>query len=471
MRISARTTTFLFTLGLVTTTVFVLVFSLEGRLRTQLTRQTEERWLHHLQATGAAIVTCVETVKTAQADDGFLQDYVHELGVGTDVAVCLLDDRAVCVADSRGPPAAGERYGTRPEVKEALAGKTGYRFFGHVDDGTRGLAVALPVRQDDKVTGVVYVSRALTEQRTAFESIHAGLHRVAGRLLLVVLVLAAFGCWWIFRPLQQVAKQAVRAAEAPTPAPLPVGGSAESIRFAKAFNRLSARLVERTRRRAEWLGELAPRVRDAASQLCRAVEKLAAALPPELKATRRQLRQVVIESERTARLVEETALLEQLHAGGVEPEKERLDVRRVCLAAAQRVQPWADCRHVEVQVKAPPTTATFFGDLELLETALFHLLENAVRFSPPETPVILEAWNAHRQASFKVIDRGEGMPEEVRRRCPGRFFTGTPPEDDFPGGAGLGLALAREIARIHDGDLEVLSQVGAGTAVTLTVAA
>jgi signal transduction histidine kinase len=93
------------------------------------------------------------------------------------------------------------------------------------------------------------------------------------------------------------------------------------------------------------------------------------------------------------------------------------------------------------------------------------LLDNALRHTPQGTPVTVTASRANGASSLTVSDAGPGLPEGASELAFDRFFTG-----DAARGAGLGLAIARELAERMDGRLH-LSANGEGTSFTLDLPA
>ncbi|NCO37609.1 MAG: hypothetical protein COZ06_17120 [Armatimonadetes bacterium CG_4_10_14_3_um_filter_66_18] len=467
MRFSVRTNTALTAISILTVTFLVSARLVERGLTSRVLRDSEEQWLANLKNTGAVIVTYVRDFQTAGVDQAFLQEYVRDLGKNTSLAIRVLDGQAVCLADSRGPPLASENYAARQEVREALEGRPGYRFTGSIREGTRALQVALPVKQEQRVAGVVQLSRNLGEEAKTAQAIRRQLLAVTKWTTGLGVLLLALACWWLFRPLGRLSRSVAALVEAEAPAQLPVQGVGDLAQLSRSINTLSARALDASHLRAEWMRDLCDHLLEPVEELRDAVRTLADAVPALEKPLRACLGEVVLRSERLARLMEDAAALERLTAGADALRTEVLNVREVSLAAVERVKPWAAHREVEIRVDAPPTKATFRAERERLLVALTHILENAVRFSSAGSEVVVEAWNDSDSAGFKVIDLGAGMNVEVLRRAAERFFSGVAPEDDFPGGAGLGLPLAKAIVEAHGGQLEVLSQQGAGTAVTL----
>src|SRR6185437_6705571 len=114
-----------------------------------------------------------------------------------------------------------------------------------------------------------------------------------------------------------------------------------------------------------------------------------------------------------------------------------------------------DAERAGVAIELRVEDALVPGRVADLERLFRNLVENAVRHSPPGGRVSLEGVFGGRAGSVEIIvsDEGSGVPESDRGRLFEPFFRGTQPQGS--GGAGLGLAIVREIARAHGGDVQL----------------
>ncbi|HEX7780957.1 MAG TPA: sensor histidine kinase, partial [Vicinamibacterales bacterium] len=110
----------------------------------------------------------------------------------------------------------------------------------------------------------------------------------------------------------------------------------------------------------------------------------------------------------------------------------------------------------------------------LVRRLFVNLLDNAIRYAPPQTTVTIELASSGDGWSIRVSDRGPGIPDDIQPHIFKRFYRGDSARRRGrpDGGAGLGLALARWIANVHGGDvtLERSSETGTVLAVSLPAA-
>jgi signal transduction histidine kinase len=110
-------------------------------------------------------------------------------------------------------------------------------------------------------------------------------------------------------------------------------------------------------------------------------------------------------------------------------------------------------------------------DRSLMLRAVSNLVSNAIAHTPPGGTVSLAAANEDATIRIEVSDTGVGIPAEALPRVFDRFFRVDPSRSKTSGGTGLGLAIVQSILTLHGGSVEITSQLGHGTRVTLRMPA
>lgn len=162
-------------------------------------------------------------------------------------------------------------------------------------------------------------------------------------------------------------------------------------------------------------------------------------------------------------LIETIMFYTRATTGGIvlNPSEFDLDelIRRVCREQGSQ----EPARSFHVDIRDLPDAA--MGDPVLLEQAFAIVLSNAMKYSSAEQPIVIAAQAEEGLIRITVEDRGIGVPKHDLPLLTQPFFRGQNARD-LPG-TGLGLSLARHILTLHGGSLEVESQEGQGTKVTL----
>lgn len=174
----------------------------------------------------------------------------------------------------------------------------------------------------------------------------------------------------------------------------------------------------------------------------------------------RSLRAARVIGEQVARIRDQVRRFLTL-ARGATPQRERFPALDVLRGAAERVQHRFERAGVRLDVQSGDALPWIRGDARLLEHCLTNLLLNACDASPPGSAVDLVASREGHELTIVVRDRGAGIDPAQRSRLGEPFFSAKPE------GTGLGLALAREVVRMHRGALSLDPHPEGGTRAVL----
>lgn len=181
--------------------------------------------------------------------------------------------------------------------------------------------------------------------------------------------------------------------------------------------------------------------------------------PPKPEEQREFITIVDEEASRLSGLVEDTLQMVRVDAGKVQLHRENWPIADLVRGVLEKLRPVLDGRPVEVSVAPglPPLPA----DRDLVALALRQLLNNAVKYSAPHTPILVSVSADQGRAVFRIQDRGPGIVEAELSRIFDKFYR-TRSASEMPG-AGLGLSIARDVALAHGGDIWAESTPGEGS--------
>lgn len=161
------------------------------------------------------------------------------------------------------------------------------------------------------------------------------------------------------------------------------------------------------------------------------------------------------EGTRLAKLVDDLLDLSRIEAGAVRPQEDWCDLHDVSISAARRFEG----RH-PIEFDIPADLPLVRADATQLERVFSNLIENAIKFSPPDIPVQISGGAGPAWVTVRVIDHGRGIPREHRRRIFEPFFRG---RGATSGGSGLGLAISQGFVEANGGRILLQSDVEHGT--------
>jgi signal transduction histidine kinase len=242
------------------------------------------------------------------------------------------------------------------------------------------------------------------------------------------------------------------------------GPSDELGSLAATFNTMLDRLSTVLAAQRRFVGDASHELRTPMTTLRLNIHSLLkdTALEPSERHT--VLEEMAEETDRLSRLV--SGLLELARAdAGRPPTRDPLDFDEVVREAAHSLEALSNGRLNLARIDQAPAS----GSRDGLRQVVLILLDNALKFSPPDSPVdvVLEVEAGARQATLSVSDRGPGVAAEDMPHLFERFYRSAAARQTS--GTGLGLAIARTIVEEHGGRIGVTSEPGSGATFRVTL--
>jgi two-component system sensor histidine kinase SenX3 len=172
------------------------------------------------------------------------------------------------------------------------------------------------------------------------------------------------------------------------------------------------------------------------------------------------------ESQRVARIMDDLLDLSRIESEET-PTREPVPIHLVVAQAAERVRSAAEQRRIRIRIGEPPHNLTVLGDRRQLVSALYNLMENAVKYSDEGSTVEVGGRTDGHWIELRVRDHGIGIPSQDLERIFERFYRVDRGRSRDTGGTGLGLAIVRHVASNHGGEITVESHEGEGSTFTL----
>lgn len=160
-------------------------------------------------------------------------------------------------------------------------------------------------------------------------------------------------------------------------------------------------------------------------------------------------------------------LMELITLGGTDIEKNPVSLPKIITETKTALTPLLDKNKVSLVCNYQDIT--FYADEELFKSLLYNIIENAVKASPMGENIILNCAMYEGDAVITITDFGIGMSRDDVQKVFEPFYMVDKSRSRKAGGAGLGLALCAEIARVHNAVLEIDSKLGKGTTIFITI--
>ncbi|MGE8279950.1 MAG: DUF4118 domain-containing protein [Stenotrophomonas sp.] len=176
---------------------------------------------------------------------------------------------------------------------------------------------------------------------------------------------------------------------------------------------------------------------------------------------------IVVEGERLDRYIQNLLDMTRLGHDGLKLNRDWIGVDELIGSAARRLQRYQPDVHLQLDI--PAALAPIWVHPALIEQAVFNVMENAAKFSPPDVPVQVRARQHDGELSIDVIDAGPGIPDAERARIFDMFYS-VERGDRGRHGTGLGLTICQGMIGAHGGRVEALAGPdGRGTLIRMSL--
>ncbi len=380
-----------------------------------------------------------------------------------DVRVLDINDRTLYAS-----PSFSTLYVPAVSYEEPLRGQTWTGTIGASNDTSGALLLSVALVQNNQIFAILQVARRL--DNTTAAKITRGIIPPYSFPLVVILCIIGgyFFAKRVTRPVHRLTDAALAIAGGDLRQRVPVPLARDDLqRMALTFNTMVERVEGAFIQQRRFVADASHELRTPVAVI-RSMTDVALASDPSREECLALLRDVNAETERLSRLINSLLNLARADEGqlALDLEPARLDL--VASDVVASVTPLASERGLSLAVKRfDPVTVS--GDVGRLIQIILILVDNAINYTPQGGTITLAVSAVNGTARLAVHDTGIGIAPEDLQHIFERFYRADPARTRAAGGTGLGLALAAELARAHDGAIEVASRVGVGTTFTLVL--
>jgi heavy metal sensor kinase len=355
--------------------------------------------------------------------------------------------------ESSGDPIAQHPLLTPSELQRVLAGNGLKTTIARGPDAEsfRTLAVGAPSGCD----AVVVVATSLDE-----------VERSAQRLLIlmeigipIAVAAAAAGGWWLaglaLRPVSRMTEEAAAIGPDRLEERIEVPRTSDEIqRLATTLNSMLDRVQAGVDEKRRFVSDASHELRTPLA-IMRSELDVSLRDPALLPREREALSSAAEEIDRMSTMVENLLALARMDEGAVRLDRRPTDLLEVASSVVDSMRALSDSAHIRLELSGERVDAPV--DREGVAQVLTNLVSNAIRYSGADGRVVVGTWRNGHEAGVSVEDTGPGIPSDMRRRIFERFVRVDASRGSDRGGAGLGLAIAREILEAHGGRIWIES--------------
>jgi signal transduction histidine kinase len=284
----------------------------------------------------------------------------------------------------------------------------------------------------------------------------AGLAGLAVSILIAVVLARS-----VYVPIRRVTNAAEEIARGNYEQQVPVAGPKEVKGLATSFNQMSKQVKHSQQMLRDFVADVSHELRSPLTSIKGFAQAMVDGTAKGKEAQLKAATVIEDESKRMMRLVEELLEFSRLESGQITMVKEPVDLKELLHQCYEIFLMHAEEKGVKLKKDIEPLPP-IIGDIDRLEQVFSNLLDNALKHTPSGGDINIIARHPNPNfAEISITDTGPGIPAEQMRHVFERFYRADPSAGKA--GAGLGLAIARQIVLTHRGDIMAKSTLGKGT--------
>ena len=370
-----------------------------------------------------------------------------------------------------GAAGAGPNFAVADPTGRVLASKTG-ELVGEVLPASV-LAQGVPMTLDGRVIGTLLnvrpVDAVFDAQGQAFlRQVQRSLVWAALLAAVLSLGLGVFVSRLLTAPLARLTGAAQAIAAGDLSQRVDVRSKDEIGDLGAAFNGMAASLAEAETLRRNLIADVSHELRTPLTIIQGNIQAILEGVYPLEMA---QMAGLYDETRLLTRLVDDLHDLALAEAGQLRLERSPVNVSDLARTAVGQFDPVAEAAGVKLTLETIEDVPEVLGDADRLAQALRNLLSNAIRHTPAGGQVTMRVGRSGEQVTIQVADTGSGIAPEDLPHVFDRFYRGDKSRSRRGGGAGLGLAITRQLVTAHGGQIEVASSPGLGTSFVIALPA
>ncbi|MBQ5825632.1 MAG: HAMP domain-containing histidine kinase [Clostridia bacterium] len=341
------------------------------------------------------------------------------------------------------------------------------KWTGRLSSGEKVMAITamIPSVKGEYAGAVRYISSLQDVDRTlAFITLLVFL--IAAVVLLLVFASGRFFIRSIVRPVLQVNETANKIAKGDLTARVNTGGMHDEIdQLCVTFNNMADELSQTESLKNDFISTISHELRTPLTAIKGWGETIVQLGDSDPETTQKGMSVIISESQRLSDMVEELLDFSRMQNGKMQLNKSKIDVLAELDDAVFTFKDRAVREGIEVIYNVPHLPLPMLGDAPKIRQVFVNLLDNAIKYNEHGGKIIVLAEIRDSELVIFFTDTGCGIAPENIPRVTAKFFRANMSVH----GTGIGLAVADEIVKLHDGKLEINSVLGEGTTVTVTL--
>ncbi|SHH50150.1 HAMP domain-containing protein [Caloranaerobacter azorensis DSM 13643] len=391
--------------------------------------------------------------------DSLLKTLVENYSKEIKARIIIVDKNNIVKSDSNNEFEGSKLY--HLEIQKALAGISNsnvYNFkeYGHV------MYVAVPIILDDEVVGATFTSVSLNDIYNVVDRINNKIRLISLVSTVLIALMSFIFADFITKPISEMTKAITKMAQGNLGLKVEIKTNDEFKQLANAFNVMSTKLSQVDKQRKDFVANVSHELRTPLSSIKLLSESLLHQEKVDALVYKEFLQDIDSEIDRLNNIIDDLLILVDL-----DKEKLTLDFKTTYInflleKIIARLKPLAENKKIsldyiereKIQIKV---------DANKIQQAVINIIHNAIKYTPEGGRVEVKLYTERDYVVIRVKDNGIGIPKESLPQIFDRFYRVDKARSRSTGGTGLGLSIAYQIVSLHQGTIDVESELGKGS--------
>ena len=279
--------------------------------------------------------------------------------------------------------------------------------------------------------------------------------------VLSFMILLAFQ-FFVYLPLSKITEAATQYASGNLDYEIPVNTQDEMGYLSASLNYMSSQLRDMEDYQKKFVANVSHDFRSPLTSIKGYVEAMAdGTIPPELH--EKYMKIILFETERLTDLTQDLLTLNEFDTKNLLLNREKFDIHEMIKNVAASFEGTCTQKKISIELIFATKHLETMADKRKLHQVLYNLLDNAIKFSDPESSITIETTERGDKIYTSVKDEGPGIPRNALNKIWERFYKSDLSRGKDKKGTGLGLAIVKEAIQAHGENINVISTEGVGT--------
>lgn len=382
----------------------------------------------------------------------------------TDAQVQILDLEGRVLLDSIGAEHSTDIINTS-DVLKAIEGDKG-TWIGDVEyDTSSVIAISHPLTVDGETIGILRYISSLMETNIIIRDIYKLLLIIGAMVIVISGIVSLFLANTIIRPLSEVTTIAEKMADGQLKIRSKKRFNDEIGKLSDTLNYMAEELIRKEQLKNDFISSVSHELRTPLTSIKGWAITLKSDESNDKRLLDDGLNIIEKESDRLSNMVDELLDFSKLASGRITVEKEEVNIVDAIEQIGKQFKPRANDKNIKFNITYQSDLPKIVADKNRMKQVLLNLLDNAFKYTPEDGEVTLLVSENNNNIIIKIEDNGSGIPEKDLPYITEKFYKGK----NSKSSSGLGLSICNEIIKLHDGIMEIKSELNEGTMVIVSL--